>query len=185
VVINSFQNLVYLGICLTTSIKGMLSSTFLKTSKISFSLSSFLDLEELIGKGGIVLFTTLHFLLDLGASVNLLPYSVFQSLNLGELKPTSVTLLLADRSIKVPRGIVEDVLVQVDKFIYPVDFIILDTQPVERCNSFPIILRRLFLATSNALINCRNGLMKLSFGNMTLEMNIFNICKQPGDDNDS
>jgi len=48
-------------------------------------------------------------LLDLGASVNLLPYSVFQSLNLGELKPTSVTLLLADRSVKVPRGIVEDV----------------------------------------------------------------------------
>ncbi|XP_073260293.1 uncharacterized protein [Populus alba] len=43
---------------------------------------------------------------------------------------------------------------------------------------------RPFLATSNALINCRNGLMKLSFGNMTLEMNIFNVCKQPGDDND-
>jgi len=124
-------------------------------------------------------------LLDLGASVNLLPYSVFQSLNLGELKPTSVTLLLADRSVKVPRRIVEDVLVQVDKFIYPVDFIILDTQPVESCNSFPVILERLFLATSNALINCRNGLMKLSFGNMTLEMNIFNICKQSGDDNDS
>jgi hypothetical protein len=60
----------------------------------------------------------------------------------------------------------------------------LDTQPVEACNSFPIILGRPFLATSNALINCRNGLMKLSFGNMTLEMNIFNICKQPGDDND-
>jgi len=123
-------------------------------------------------------------LLDLGASVNLLPYSVFQSLNLGKLKPTSVTLLLVDRSIKVPRGIVEDVLVQVDKFIYPVDFIVLDTQPVEACNSFLVILGRPFLATSNALINCRNGLMKLSFGNMTLEMDIFNICKQPGDDND-
>jgi hypothetical protein len=53
-------------------------------------------------------------LLDLGASVNLLSYSVFQSLNLGKLKPTSVTLLLADRSVKVPRRIVEDVLVQVD-----------------------------------------------------------------------
>ena len=50
---------------------------------------------------------------DLRASVNLLPYSDFQSLNLGELKPTSVTLLLADRSVKVPRGIIEDVLVQV------------------------------------------------------------------------
>jgi len=123
-------------------------------------------------------------LLDLGASVNLLPYSIFQSLNLGELKPTFVTLLLADRSVKVPRGIVEDVLVQVDKFIYPVDFIVLDTQPVEACNSIPVILGRPFLATSNVLINCRNGLMKLSFENMTLEMNIFNICKQPGDNND-
>jgi hypothetical protein len=124
-------------------------------------------------------------LLDLRASVNLIPYSVFQSLNLGELKPTSVTLLLADRSVKVPNGIVENVLVQVDKFIYPVDFIVLDTQPIEACNSFPVILGRLFLETSNALINCRNGLMKLSFINMTLEMNIFNICKQRGDDNDS
>ena len=84
----------------------------------------------------------------------------------------------------MPRGIVEDVLVQVDKFIYPVDFIVLDTQPVEACNSIPAILGRSFLATSNALINCRNGLMKLSFGNMTLEMNVFNICKQPGYDND-
>jgi hypothetical protein len=84
----------------------------------------------------------------------------------------------------VPRGIVEDVLVQVDKFIYPVDFIFLDTQPVVAFNSFPVILGRPFLATSNALINCRNGLMKLSFGNMILEMNIFNICKQLGDDND-
>ena len=60
----------------------------------------------------------------------------------------------------------------------------MDTQPVEAYNSIPIILGCPFLATSNALINCRNGLMKLSFGNMTLEMNIFNICKQPGDNND-
>jgi hypothetical protein len=77
----------------------------------------------------------------------------------------------------VPKGIVEDVLVQVDKFIYLVDFIVLDTQRVEACNSIPVILGRPFLATSNALINCRNGLMKLSCGNMTLKMNIFNICK--------
>jgi len=116
--------------------------------------------------------------------VNLLPYSVFQSLNVGELKPTSVTLLLANRSVTMPRGIVEDVLLQVDRFIYPVDFIVLDTQPVETCNSIPIILGRPFLATSNALINCMNGVMKLSFGNMTLEMNVFNIYKQYGDDND-
>ena len=84
----------------------------------------------------------------------------------------------------MPRGIVEHVLIQVNKFIYPVDFIVFNTQPIKACNSFPVILGRQFLATYNALNNYRNGLMKLSFGNMTLKMNIFNICKQPGDDND-
>ncbi|RVW19941.1 hypothetical protein CK203_115154 [Vitis vinifera] len=113
-------------------------------------------------------------LLDLGASVNLLPYSVYKQLGLGELKPTSITLSLADRSVKIPRGIIEDVLVQVDNFYYPVDFVVLDTNPiVKETNYVPIILGRPFLATSNAIINCRNGLMQLTFGNMTLELNIF------------
>ncbi|RVW21445.1 Pro-Pol polyprotein [Vitis vinifera] len=102
-------------------------------------------------------------LLDLGASVNLLPYSVYKQLGLGELKPTSITLSLADRSVKIPRGIIEDVLVQVDNFYYPVDFVVLDTDPtVKETNLVPIILGRPFLATSNAIINCRNGLMQLT-----------------------
>ena len=66
-------------------------------------------------------------LLDLGASVNLLPYSVYEQLSLGELKPTQVTLHLADRSIKKSRGVIEDVLVQIKKFYFLVDFSILDT----------------------------------------------------------
>jgi hypothetical protein len=57
-------------------------------------------------------------LLDLGASVNLLPYSVYLQLGLGELKPTSMTLQLADRSVKILRGIIEDVLIKVDKFFF-------------------------------------------------------------------
>ena len=69
-------------------------------------------------------------LLDLGASVNLLPYSIYKQLGLGELKPTSITLSLANRSVKIPRGMIEDVLVQVDKFYYPVDFVVLDTDLV-------------------------------------------------------
>ena len=94
-------------------------------------------------------------LLDLGASVNLLPYSVYEQLGLGELKTTKVTLQLADRSIKKPRGIVEDVLIQIDKFYFLVDFIVLDTQPVMNYTTqIPVILGRPFLATSNALINC-------------------------------
>ncbi|XP_038978648.1 uncharacterized protein LOC120108978 [Phoenix dactylifera] len=124
-------------------------------------------------------------LLDLGASVNLMPYSVYLQLGLGEIKPTSVVLQLADRSVKIPRGIVEDVLIQVDKFYYPVDFLILDTHSVVISESkIPIILGRPFLATANALINCMNGLMKLSFGHMTLEVNIFHISKQPQEDDE-
>ncbi|XP_022862089.1 uncharacterized protein LOC111382375 [Olea europaea var. sylvestris] len=124
-------------------------------------------------------------LLDLGASVNLLPFSVLEQLGLGELKPTTTTLQLVDRSVKVPRGVVEDVLVQTYKFYYPIDFIVLDTHPVLNSNAqIRVILGCRFLATSNALINCRNGILKLSFGNMTVEMNIFNICKQHGDTDD-
>ena len=115
-------------------------------------------------------------LLDLGASVNLLPYLVYKKLGLGELKPTNITLSLADRSVKIPKGIVEDVLVKVEKFYYLVDFVVLDTEPVAGgTNQVPIILGRPFLATSNAIINCRNGVMQLTFGNMTLELNIFHL----------
>ena len=118
-------------------------------------------------------------LLDLGASVNLLPYSVYKQLGLGELKPTNITLSLADRSIKLPKGIVDDVLVKVDKFYYPVDFVVLDTEPIAvGPNHVPIILGRPFLATFNAIINCRNGVMLLTFGNMTLELNIFHLSNK-------
>ena len=118
-------------------------------------------------------------LLDLGANVNLLPYSVYKQLGLGELKPTNITISLADRSVKIPKGIVEDVLVKVDKFYYPVDFVVLDTEPIASGpNHVPIILGIPFLATSNAIINCRNGVMQLTFGNMTLELNIFHLSNK-------
>ena len=78
--------------------------------------------------------------------------------------------------MKIPKGIVEDVLVKVDKFYYPVDFVVLDTEPIKNGpNHVPIILGRPFLATANAIINCRNGVMQLTFGNMTLELNIFHL----------
>ncbi|XP_022859404.1 uncharacterized protein LOC111380150 [Olea europaea var. sylvestris] len=67
-------------------------------------------------------------LCDLGASINLMPLSLFQKLGLGEAKPTTVSLQLTDRSIRHPRSICEDILVKVDKFIFPADFIILDME---------------------------------------------------------
>ena len=118
-------------------------------------------------------------LLYLGASVNLLPYSVYKKLGLGELKPTNITLSFADRSVKIPKGVVEDVLVKVDKFDYPVDFVVLDTEPIASGpNHVPIILGRPFLATANAIINFQNGVMQLTFGNMTLELNIFHLSNK-------
>ena len=119
-------------------------------------------------------------LLDLGASVNLLLYLVYKQLGLRELKPTTITLSLVDRSMKIPKAIVEDVLVKVDKFYYLVDFVVLDTKPVATgANYVPSILERLFLATSNAIIYCRNRVMQLTFENMTMELNIFHLNKKP------
>ena len=87
-----------------------------------------------------------------------------------------MTLQLADRSVKVPREIVEDVLIKVDKFYFPVNFIVLDIEPVHNVGSqIPVIFGRPFLATANALINCRIGVMKISFENMIVELNIFHI----------
>ena len=66
-----------------------------------------------------------------------------------------------------------------EKFYYPVDFVVLDTEPVAVGAKYvPIILGRPFLATSNAIINFRNGVMQLNFGNMTLELNIFHLSKK-------
>ena len=106
-------------------------------------------------------------------------------LGLGELEPTNISLQLADPSVKIPRGIVKDVLVQVEKFYFPIDFVVLDTQPVVNQGiQFPVILGLPFLETANAIIHCRGGLMTLSFGNMTVNLNIFNVIKEMGDEED-
>src|SRR5262249_54079958 len=67
-------------------------------------------------------------LADLGANINVMPYSMFKKLGLGEPKPTRLTIQLADKSVRHPRGIIENILVKVDKFLFPVDFVVLDTQ---------------------------------------------------------
>jgi len=95
-------------------------------------------------------------LLDLGGSVNLLPFTEYERLGLGELKPIKKVIQLADRSARLPKGAVEDLLIRVGEFIYPVDFIVLETEKTANIASqIPIILGRPFLATSTALINCK------------------------------
>ncbi|XP_026450562.1 uncharacterized protein LOC113350642 [Papaver somniferum] len=119
-------------------------------------------------------------LLDFGASVNLLPFSVYEQLGLSEMKPTRITLQLADRSVKIPRGIIEDVLVQLENFIYPVDFVILDTQPISSQDiNIPIILGRPFLSTANAVIHCQTGLVEFSFGNQKISVDVFKELQSP------
>jgi len=112
--------------------------------------------------------------------MNLIPSTEYERLGLGELKPTKMVIQFAHRSTRLPRVIIEDVLIRVGEFIYPVDFVVID---IEKVSSVPsqvrVILGPPFLATANALINYRNGIMGLSFGNMTLELNIFNIQRQP------
>ena len=97
-------------------------------------------------------------LCDLGTSINLMPLSIFKQLGLGEARPTTVTLQLLERSLKHPKGVIEEVLVKVDKFIFPEDFIILD---MEEDKEIPIILGRPFLATGRAMIDVQRGELKL------------------------
>ncbi|XP_010248084.1 PREDICTED: uncharacterized protein LOC104591013 [Nelumbo nucifera] len=97
-------------------------------------------------------------LCDLGASINLMPYSVFKKLGLGEPQPTRVALQLADRSLKHPRGIIEDVLVKVDKFIFPIDFIVLD---MEEDVDVPLIIGRPFLAIGKETVEVQQEQLSL------------------------
>ncbi|PIN00904.1 DNA-directed DNA polymerase [Handroanthus impetiginosus] len=94
-------------------------------------------------------------LCDLGASINLMPYSIYRTLGLGEAKPTSITLQLADRSLTYPKGVIKDILVKVDKFIFPADFVVLD---MEVDIEVPIILGRPFLATGRTLIDVQKAM---------------------------
>ncbi|XP_061366453.1 uncharacterized protein LOC133309678 [Gastrolobium bilobum] len=97
-------------------------------------------------------------LCDLGASINLMLLSIYKSLGITELKPTMVSLQLADRSLRRPNGIIEDVLVKVDKFIFLADFIVLD---MEEESEMPLLLGRPFLASARAMIDVEQG--KLEF----------------------
>ena len=97
-------------------------------------------------------------LCDLGASVNLMPLSIFRKLGLGEVQPTFITLQLADRSIIYPYGMIKDVLVKVDKFHFPADFLVLD---IDDDQEIPIILGRPFLATGGAIIDVKRGKLTL------------------------
>ncbi|XP_042022905.1 uncharacterized protein LOC121770193 [Salvia splendens] len=120
-------------------------------------------------------------LCDLGASINFMPLSFFRKMKtffrkmkIGTLKPTTITLQMADRTVTYPKGIVEDVLVMVHDFIFPVDFLVLD---MEEDVNVPLIMGRPFLATGKALIDVAKGELTLHMGNKRHILSIYNAMK--------
>ncbi|CAH9132444.1 unnamed protein product, partial [Cuscuta epithymum] len=113
-------------------------------------------------------------LCDLGASVSLIPYSLCQKLHLGDPKPTTMALQLADRSVKYPIGILEDVPIKIDKYYIPGDFVVLDMEEDARV---PVILGRPFLATAGAIINVKKGTLILEIGDDKIEFNVQELSK--------
>ncbi|GJR08910.1 reverse transcriptase domain-containing protein [Tanacetum coccineum] len=108
-------------------------------------------------------------LADLGASINLMPFSVWEKLSLPDLTPTCMTLELADRSISKPMGIAKDISVKVGVFHFPADFVVVDFDPDPRV---PLILGRCFLKTSRALIDVHKGELTLRIGSEAITYNL-------------
>ncbi|XP_049364570.1 uncharacterized protein LOC125829387 [Solanum verrucosum] len=115
-------------------------------------------------------------LCDLGASINLMPYLIYKQLGLGKAKATTMRLLMADRPIKHPVGILYDILVKVDRFIFPTDFVILD---YEIDAEIPIILGRPLLATGRALMDVESGKLKFHVNDEEMTFNNCKSMKQP------
>ncbi|GJV31425.1 reverse transcriptase domain-containing protein [Tanacetum coccineum] len=110
-----------------------------------------------------------HALADLGASINLMPLSIWKKLSLPDLTPTRMTLELADRSITYPKGLAEDVFVKVRKFHFPTDFVVVDFEADPRV---PLILGRSFLRTGRALIDVYGEEITLRVDNEAVTFNL-------------
>jgi len=120
-------------------------------------------------------------LLDLGASINLIPLSMLKRIGEVEVRPTRMTLQLADRSVKQPYDIVEDLLVKVDKFLFPVDFVVMD---IEEDVDVPLILGRPFMKTTKVIIDVDKGKLKICVADEEVSFNVFEAMKHPNDKKD-
>ena len=108
-------------------------------------------------------------LCDLGANINVMPLFVAKKLNLGESTPIALSLQMANCSLTYPQGIIEDVLVKVDKFMFLVDFVVLD---MEKDKEAPLILGRPFLAAGKTLIDVENRELSLRVDNDQIKFNL-------------
>ncbi|XP_027362544.1 uncharacterized protein LOC113870143 [Abrus precatorius] len=121
-------------------------------------------------------------LCDLGANINLMPLSILKKLGVGEVKSIKMALQLVDRSIKYSYGVMEDVLVKVDKLIFPADFVILD---MDEDSEVPVILERPFLATGRALIDVQQGQLMLRVHDEKVTFKFFEAMQHPDDEKDT
>ena len=119
-------------------------------------------------------------LCDFGASINLMPLSVVKRLSLGEFTPTTMTLQMAEITLAQPEGILEDVLIKVGKFIFLVDFVVID---IEEDKQVPLQLGRLFRATGTTLIDVKKGELTLRVVDEAVHFNLNHSLKQPEFDN--
>ncbi|XP_027157577.1 uncharacterized protein LOC113759208 [Coffea eugenioides] len=119
-------------------------------------------------------------MLDLGASINVMPRSIYNLMNIRPLKETGVIIQLADRSNAYPDGVLEDILVQIDNLIFPADFYVLDMED-DNSNSSPILLGRPFLKTARTKIDVFTGTLTMEFDGDVIKFNIYDAMKYPGE----
>ncbi|KAM1048644.1 hypothetical protein ACFX2C_027835 [Malus domestica] len=123
-----------------------------------------------------------HAMLDLGASINVMPYYIYESMNLGELKKDGVIIQLANRSNAYPKGVLDDVLLQVNHLIFLADFYVLDMEDSAHSTSLPILLGRPFMKTARTKIDVFKGTLTMEFDGEVINFNIYETMRYPVDD---
>ncbi|RDX95140.1 hypothetical protein CR513_22377, partial [Mucuna pruriens] len=117
-----------------------------------------------------------------GALINVMPTSIYRTLNFGDLQPTGMTIQLANRSIVQPLGVMEDVLVQISELIFPAEFYVLDMEDETAGNESTLILGRPFLMTARTKIDVHAGTLLMEFSDALVQFNIFEAMKHPTED---
>ncbi|KAM1747951.1 hypothetical protein ACFX12_008998 [Malus domestica] len=121
-------------------------------------------------------------MLDLGASINVMPYSIYASMNIGALKNDGVIIQLADRSNAYPKGVLEDVLVQVNHLVFPADFYVLEMDESDHAYSLPLLRGRPFMKTARTKIDVYSGTLSMEFDGEVVNFNLSDSIKYPSED---
>ncbi|KAM2216105.1 hypothetical protein ACFXTI_022631 [Malus domestica] len=121
-------------------------------------------------------------MLDLGVSINVTPYSIYASMHLGELKKDGVIIQLADRSNAYPKGVLEDVLVQVNHLIFPANFYVLEMDESDHPPTLPILLGLPVMKTAHTKIDVFNGTLTMEFDGEVINFNLSDSIKYPSED---